>query len=45
MAFRTERLLLGAVMNIEATELVDAEFNVITKVAKSTLAMLKPVTK
>jgi acetamidase/formamidase len=36
-------LLLGAVMKIEVTELVDPEFNVVTKVPKSTLAMLKPV--
>jgi acetamidase/formamidase len=36
-------LLLGAVMKIEVTELVDSEFNVIAKVPKSTLAMLKPV--
>lgn len=36
-------LLLGAVMKIEVTELVDPEFNVVTKVPKNTLAMLKPV--
>jgi acetamidase/formamidase len=35
-------LLLGAVMKIEVTELVDPEFNVVTKVPKSTLAMLTP---
>jgi len=33
-------LLLGAVMKIEVTELVDPEFNVVTKVPKSSLAML-----
>jgi len=33
-------LLLGAVMKIEVTELVDPEFNVVTKVPKSALAML-----
>ena len=33
-------LLLGAVMKIEITELVDPEFNVVTKVPKSALAML-----
>jgi amidase len=30
-------------MKIEVTELVDPEFNVVTKAPKSTLAMLKPV--
>ena len=35
-------LLLGAVMKIEVTELVDPEFNVVTKVPKSALAMLTP---
>jgi acetamidase/formamidase len=35
-------LLLGAVMKIEVTELVDPEFNVVTKVPKSALAMLIP---
>jgi len=36
-------LLLGAVMKIEVTELVDPEFKVVTKVPKSTLAMpIKP---
>ena len=33
-------LLLGAVMKIEVTELVDPEFDVVTKVPKSSLAML-----
>jgi acetamidase/formamidase len=33
-------LLLGAVMKIEVTELVDPEFNVVTKVPKEALAML-----
>src|SRR5258708_9680692 len=33
-------LLLGAVMKIEVTELVDPEFDVVTKVPKSALAML-----
>ena len=33
-------LFLGAVMKIEVTELVDPEFNVVTKVPKSSLAML-----
>jgi acetamidase/formamidase len=33
-------LLLGAVMKIEVTELVDPEFNVVTKAPKSSLAML-----
>jgi acetamidase/formamidase len=37
-------LLLGAVMKIEVTELVDPEFNVVTKVPKSALAMLVPQT-
>jgi len=37
-------LLLGAVMKIEVTELVDPEFNVVTKVPKSTLAQLIPQT-
>jgi amidase len=30
-------------MKIEVTELVDQGFNVVNKVPKSTLAMLKPV--
>ena len=30
-------------MKIEVTELVDPEFNVVAKVPKSTLTMLKPV--
>lgn len=33
-------LLLGAVMKIEVTEVVDPEFDVVTKVPKSTLAMI-----
>jgi acetamidase/formamidase len=33
-------LFLGAVMRIEVTELVDPEFDVVTKVPKSSLAML-----
>jgi acetamidase/formamidase len=33
-------LLLGAVMKIEVTELVDPEFDVVTKVPKSSLGML-----
>src|SRR3984885_5488203 len=33
-------LLLGAVMKIEVTELVDPEFDVVTKAPKSSLAML-----
>jgi acetamidase/formamidase len=33
-------LLLGAVMKIEVTELVDPEFDVVTKVPKGSLAML-----
>jgi acetamidase/formamidase len=33
-------LFLGAVMKIEVTELVDPEFDVVTKVPKSSLAML-----
>ena len=33
-------LMLGAVMKIEVTELVDPEFNVVTKVPKTALAML-----
>jgi acetamidase/formamidase len=33
-------LLLGAVMKIEVTELVDPEFDVVTKVPKASLAML-----
>ena len=33
-------LLLGAVMKIEVTELVDPEFDVVTKVPTSSLAML-----
>ena len=38
-------LLLGAVMKYEVTELVDPEFNVVSKVPKSALAMLAPVKK
>ena len=33
-------LFLGAVMKYEVTELVDPEFNVVSKVPKSALAML-----
>ena len=36
-------LLLGAVMKIEVTELVDPEFDVVTKVPKSSLAMLTKI--
>lgn len=38
-------LLLGAVMKYEVTELVDPEFNVVSKVPKSALAMLTRVQK
>ena len=36
-------LFLGAEMKYEVTELVDPEFDVVSKVPKSALAMLKPV--
>lgn len=36
-------LFLGVVMKYEVTELVDPEFDVVSKVPKSALAMLKPV--
>jgi amidase len=38
-------LFLGAVMKYEVTELVDPEFNVVSKVPKSALAMLTPPAK
>jgi acetamidase/formamidase len=38
-------LFLGAEMKYEVTELVDPEFNVVSKVPKSALAMLIPPTK
>jgi amidase len=38
-------LFLGAEMKYEVTELVDPEFNVVSKVPKSALAMLIPQTK
>jgi len=43
LSAREVALLLGAVMKIEVTELVDPEFNVVTKLPNSTLAMLKPL--
>ena len=36
-------LFLGAEMRYEVTELVDPEFDIVAKVPKSSLAMLKPI--